>query len=109
MSIRLIVSIILALVGYTLGEYFSKQWALTYEVKFAMTAFTVYLFSNVGWLGIMLHFRDIFIPSVIWELTGLMIAALMGLVVFSERPTVMQWGGIGFAAVAVGLLLFGGK
>jgi len=101
----LVISILVAMVGYTVGEYYSKQWALSHEWDDAMRAVVAYTGSCFAWISIMYHYRDIFVASVVWELGCVLVAAFIGVYLFKEKLSFSQWAGSGLAVVAMFLLL----
>lgn len=100
--------ILLAIISYAMGEYFSKLWATSHQLNNAFIAFIAYAVSSVGWLGIMSIQKNIFAPSVVWELSSLIIAGILGVVIFKEHLSNMQWGGVILSIVAIIMLVLGG-
>lgn len=108
-SIVLLLSVSLAPVFYAAGDYYSKYWAADHGFVNAAKAVTAYALSSLGWLGIMYTTKDIFVPSVLWQLMCLVVAVLLGLWWFKEEPTRIQWVGIALAVPAVSLIVLGSK
>jgi multidrug transporter EmrE-like cation transporter len=101
----LVISMIVAAVGYFMGEYYAKLWALSHEEMHAFDSFVSYTVSTVAWLGIMYCLKDIFVPSVIWELVCIVGAAVIGLWLFKEKLSPSQWTGAALAVVSMVLLM----
>lgn len=107
MKFLLSLSILTALLGYTAGEYYSKQWALSHDFSDAIKAFGTYSCSTVAWIGIMYHYREIFVASVLWELSCVLIAGFIGLYLFKERPSNTQLAGAFLGLISIFMLLRG--
>jgi multidrug transporter EmrE-like cation transporter len=96
----------MALSLYAFGEWLSKRWALEqtpFNWSLALLAYTV---SCAGWLGIMAHTNKLTLMSTLWEIGCLLLAAVIGVVIYGERLTPMQWVGF-FLAIIAGILLAG--
>ena len=92
------------MVLYVIGEYFSKKWGQTQSFSNASVALASYTVSSTCWLGIMSHRNQLTRMSTIWEVVCVVGAFFVGVVWFGETLTVLQWIGLGLAAIAVVLL-----
>jgi len=86
------------------GEYLSKLWG--YKPGWGLTAAVVasYVAGVLLWLPALLHKNDLARMGTLWYLLTTPTTILLGVVVFKEKLTPMQWVGIGVAMVALWLL-----
>lgn len=105
----LILSVVSAIVGFIGGDYYSKLWATSHDWSMALRACAIYTFSSLGWLGLVRFGRDVFVPSIAWSIGGAVCSAIIGIWVFSEKPTTMQWLGVIIAIPAMLLMIVGGR
>ena len=93
-----------AMLLYGAGEALSKRWASGQPGAVGLASLACYTISTTCWLGIMAHTNQLARMSTIWELTCMLMAALLGVVVYGERLTPGQWLGF-LLALAAGWLL----
>jgi multidrug transporter EmrE-like cation transporter len=94
----------ISVVFYAVGEYISKTWAnspTTLEVVCVVAASAL---SALFWLPALFSHNHLAIMGVSWLLLATASTVLIGVVVFGEKLTVLQWGGIALAVAAFVLL-----
>jgi len=96
----LLVSVIL----FGFGEYFSKYWALHPDFWRAFWALLTYTLGTITWLPILLHKNHLSTMGTAWLALGVVATVAIGLFVYHEKITFLQWLGIVLALVAFGLL-----
>jgi multidrug transporter EmrE-like cation transporter len=89
---------------FALGEYFSKLWGNTPSLKGAVYVVVAYAFGSIFWLPALLHKNQLAIMGTAWLLLATVATAVIGVFIFGESLTNLQWVGLGLAAAAILLL-----
>src|SRR5258706_1582762 len=90
--------------GFTLGEYISKKWAQQPSARGAAVVVLTYAISTLAWLPVLLHKNQIALMGTLWLLLATVATIGVGLFVFGEQLTALQWVGVGLALVALAFL-----
>jgi len=93
-----------ALVLYAVGEWIAKRWSEDQLIHLGMLSLLAYTVSSTCWLGIMAHSKKLTLMSTLWEIGSLLLAAVVGVLLFGETLTPTQWIGF-FLAIIAGILL----
>ena len=104
LGIPAIIWLIISVVFFGLGEYFSKYWAMHPDFWRAFWAFLAYILGTFTWLPILLHKNHLSTMGTAWLALGVVATVSIGLFVFHERISFLQWLGIVLALIALGLL-----
>lgn len=94
----------LSVAFYAVGEYISKTWAnspTTLEVICVMAASAL---SALLWLPALFSENRLALMGTSWLVLATATTVILGVVVFGERLSAVQWGGVIFAIVAFILL-----
>jgi multidrug transporter EmrE-like cation transporter len=100
-----IVWLILSGIFNAFGEYLSKEWGYTHTWELALFVAVAYVCSSLLWLPALLKQNQLSTMGVAWILIALVFTLILGLVVFKEHLSLIQWVGIVLGSIAVVLLL----
>lgn len=89
---------------FALGEYFSKLWGNNPSLKGTVFVVVAYAFGSIFWLPALLHKNQLAIMGTAWLLLATVATAVLGVFVFGESLTSLQWFGLGLAGVAIIIL-----
>ncbi|MGD0577224.1 MAG: hypothetical protein ABSA74_04065 [Candidatus Staskawiczbacteria bacterium] len=95
---------IVAMVFYGFGEFFSKMFANTSLSKFGFLALLFYTFNAVCFLPAIKKFNSLSILGTIWNICYVIITLFIGIFIFGESLTTLQIIGVIFGIVAIILL-----
>lgn len=101
--------LLIALVFYAASEYWSKLWSINGSTWTAVLVFVGYSVTTVCWLGIMAHRSQLLLMSVSWQVVGAILAAFVGVGLFAEKLSVLQWVGVAVGMLSTVLMLFGSE
>lgn len=101
-----IVWLLISVVLYGFGEYFSKLWAMKPNINTTLIIVGVSVLSLLAWLPALLHRNQISIMGTIWLLLATMATVFVGVVLFHEKITPIEWAGIIMALMALAFLGF---
>lgn len=102
--ITVIVWLLLSVAFFSVGEYYSKTWALNPSWNRAIILVMMYVFGTVAWLPAIYKGQTISIVGTIWGVMSLLTTLFVGVVLFHEALTPIQVVGIGFAIIAIILM-----
>jgi len=105
LAIPAIIWLLLSGVLNASGEYLSKLWGKNPSWKLAVLVALVYALSSIVWLPALLHKNQLSTMGIAWLLIAVVLTLFLGIVVFSEHLTGMQWVGVVLAIVALFLLI----
>jgi multidrug transporter EmrE-like cation transporter len=94
----------LSALATSFGEWASKHYANTNSFKWALLMFMFYNSSTFAWMPAIRAKNVLAIAGVIWAVMTLVATTMVGVVLFKEQLTAIQWAGIGLALVAVTML-----
>lgn len=104
LAVPALVWLLLSAVFHAGGEYFSKKWSLEPGVLVTLVAVLFYTLSSALWLPALLNKQQLAVTGMAWLALAMTSTVIIGVVIFREPVSVVQWIGIGLAAVAVILL-----
>ncbi|MDD5041918.1 MAG: hypothetical protein PHX87_05770 [Candidatus Peribacteraceae bacterium] len=96
--------LLLSALFFGCGEFFSKKWALAPSFGGGIAVVVVDAIGVVLWLPALLNRNQLSIVGVLWALLGAVVTVSIGLLIFRESLTWVQWIGIVCAFVALALL-----
>jgi multidrug transporter EmrE-like cation transporter len=86
------------------GEFLSKKFALAPGWTIFVFIILVDIASIVTWLPAIFEKNNLSTTGVVWSVLSLLMTALIGILVFGEKVTLIQATGIFFGLVSVTLL-----
>lgn len=104
MTTTVFLILIVAMVFYGFGEFFSKMFANTSLSKFGFLALLFYTFNAVCFLPAIKKFNSLSILGTIWNICYVIITLFIGIFIFGESLTTLQIIGVIFGIVAIILL-----
>lgn len=96
--------LLLSAVLFGCGEYLSKRWASAPSWKLGAAVVFVDAIGVILWLPALMNRNQLSIVGVLWALLGTVVTLSIGLFIFKESLTWVQWIGIICAFVALVLL-----
>jgi multidrug transporter EmrE-like cation transporter len=100
-SINYIVWLILSAVFFAFGEFLSKKFALNPSILLVVIIVVVYSVGVLLWLPAILQKNQLSIVGTLWAVLSLLATILIGIIIFSEKLTLLSIAGIIFAFLAV--------
>ncbi len=91
---------------FGIGEYLSKIWGMKPSLHFALIYVLFSALSGLTWLPALLHKNQIAIMGTIWLLLATIATITVGVFVFHERITTIEWIGLILALISLALLGF---
>ncbi len=107
LSIHYLIWLVLSAVCFAFGEYFSKKFALEPGMGYLGLIFLTYAFGVLTWLPALMQRNQLSIVGTIWSVLSLLATVLIGVLIFSEKLSVVGILGIVAAIVAIVLLSIG--
>ena len=104
LSIPAIIWLLASVILFGFGEYFSKYWATRPDFWRAFWALLAYVLATFAWLPVLLHKNHLSTMGTAWLALGVVATIGIGLFIFHEKITFLQWLGIVLALIALGLL-----
>lgn len=89
---------------FTAGEYLSKRWGMHPSFGFAVVVVLTYAIGTFAWLPALLHKNQLALMGMLWAILATVATISVGVLIFRETLTVLQWVGVGLALVALTLL-----
>jgi|GEM_PF-732321 len=96
--------LLLSALFFGCGEFLSKRWALAPTFWGAAAVVAVDAIGVMLWLPALFNRNQLSIVGVMWTLLGTVTTVSIGLLIFKESLTWVQWIGIVCAFVALALL-----
>lgn len=106
MAIPAVVWLVISVVFFAFGEYFSKIWAAKPNIGLAIVVVFTSVLSAFTWLPALLHRNEIAIMGTIWLLLATVAVIVVGVVFFQEKISLIEWIGIGLGLLALAFLGF---
>jgi len=95
----------MGLLSFTGGEYFSKLYQLNPQRDTALAAILIYSCGVYFWLRMLYIVGSLTIAGTIWGVLTSLITIIMGVLIFGEQLTCVQWIGVILAFTSSLLLL----
>jgi multidrug transporter EmrE-like cation transporter len=83
-------------VFFTFGEYFSKKFATSSDLRMAAIAYASYSGATLCWFPALFQKNHLILVGTIWSVSSLIITVILGIAVFDEKLT---------ARISIGLFL----
>ncbi len=93
--------LLISVVFFAIGEYYSKVWALKPHAGSAFLAVLMYSIGSLLWLPALLAHNQLVVMGRIWLLLATVGSMGVGLFIFHEHMTVMHWIGVAMATAAI--------
>ncbi len=106
LAIPAIVWLLISAGFYIFGEYFSKRWGMHPNLITALAVAIFSFLSALFWLPALIHRNQLAIMGTIWLLLATIATVFVGVIVFQEKITPIEWVGIIMALVALAFLGF---
>ncbi len=92
----------LSAAGVITGDYFAKYWSVNQRLLFVVLAVAGYAVSSLFYIPTLLR-EGLIITSVIWVVLSTIGFLFIGLVLFHETLTAIQWlgAGLGIASLLI--------
>jgi multidrug transporter EmrE-like cation transporter len=104
MTISVFLILLVAMVFYGFGEFFSKMFANTSLSKFGFLALLFYMLNASCFLPAIKKFNSLSILGTIWNIGYMIITLFVGIFIFGESLTTLQIIGIIFGIISIVLL-----
>jgi multidrug transporter EmrE-like cation transporter len=95
---------IVAMIFYTVAEYYSKRYATDGTSWFMFLSIIFYMITVFLWFPTLSNKNELCVVSLIWTMLYAIIGSFLGLIVFKEVLTPIQMLGVGLAFVSIFLL-----
>ena len=89
--------------GIITGDYFAKFWSINQRTIFVVLAICGYAVSSFFYIPTLLK-QGLVITSLIWSLLAIIGFMFVGLYLFHETLTPMQWVGVGVGIISLIIL-----
>lgn len=93
--------LLLSMISYSIGEYFSKKWALDPNIRYAVLVCLAYFSGTLSWLPAILIDKRLAIVGTLWTLVASATTVAIGVFLFHESLTPLQKVGLMFTALAL--------
>jgi len=96
--------LLLSVVFFAVGEYFSKKFALGPSFKFVLLILSAYILGTLAWLPAILQKNQLSVTGTIWSVLSVLATIGIGILIFKEHLNALQVAGLVLAIVALALL-----
>jgi multidrug transporter EmrE-like cation transporter len=103
-SINYFYWLLISMVFYAGGEFFSKKFAMVPKVSFVIFLLIFYAFGALSWIVALHGKNELADVGATWAVLSLLTTVAIGILIFKERLNVYGVVGIIFAAAAIVLL-----
>lgn len=107
LSIHYLIWLVLSAICFAFGEYFSKKFALVPGTGYLGLIFLMYALGVLAWLPAIMQKNQLSIVGTIWSVLSLMATVMIGVLIFSEKLSIIGVLGIITAFVSIVLLSIG--
>lgn len=95
--------LLLAAIATVAGDYFGKLWSVDLRHAYFWIGFVLYALAGLFYFPTLL--RDgLITTSIVWTILATAGFLIIGLLIFKEQLTLLQWIGVGFGIVAIILI-----
>jgi multidrug transporter EmrE-like cation transporter len=98
------VYLILSGLAVAAGDYYSKLWATSGGTRLLLCVIGAYIVSTGLWLPVIARRNELALMGTLWSVICLLMAVIIGTLVFHEKLSPANWTGIIFALAATVLL-----
>jgi multidrug transporter EmrE-like cation transporter len=107
LSINYLYWLLLSALFFAAGEFWSKKFALTPRPSYVVLAVAIYSLGVLAWLPAILQKNSLAIVGTIWSVMSLLATILIGVLIFSEKISLIGIAGVITAIIAIILLSIG--
>ena len=102
-------SLLLAITVFTeaIALYAIQAYAKTTQRKYLYTCMAIYGFFMPFMLYHMLKFEDIGMVNFLWNIFSTMSGFLIGVMLFQEKTSTLQWIGVAVGCISFALIILG--
>lgn len=104
LSINYIYWLVLSAMFFAGGEFLSKKFALNPKLSLVALVLLAYILGTLAWLPAILQKNQLSIVGAIWSVMSLLATVLIGMLIFSEKLSILGIFGIIMALGAIVLL-----
>jgi drug/metabolite transporter (DMT)-like permease len=87
-----------------LGDYGAKLWALGHNKLYLLLGILTYNISNIAWFYALQRDPQVARMTLIWSIMLAAISMLVGLIIFHEKLSLLNWAGAAAAFIGICLL-----
>lgn len=109
LSIPAIAWLLFSAIFFAAGEYLSKRWGMMPSIGLALFVAFVYSFGALAWLPALLHKNQLVFMGTLWTILSTLVTIAIGLFIFHEKLSTLQWLGVLLAFTALLFLTLGEK
>lgn len=96
--------LIISSIFFISGEYCSKLFAISPSVKSAIIICTLYLIGTICWLPAIYYGKNLSTVGSMWNILAAISTIFLGLVIFQEHITKLQYTGLIMTIIGIILL-----
>jgi len=89
-----ILYLIISSIFFIIGEYYSKLFSISPNIKLAIIVCISYLIGTIGWLPAIYYGKNLSTTGSMWNILASLSTIFLGLVIFKEHITNLQFIGI---------------
>ena len=104
LSINYIVWLVVSAIFFAVGEFLSKEFALSPKIFYVVLILVIYSLGVLEWLPAILERNSLSIVGTLWSVLSLLATILIGVLIFKEKLSIAGIIGIIFAVIAIVLL-----
>ena len=89
---------------FAVGEYVSKRWANSGDARLIAVMVAAYALGSLAWAPIIRQRNELALMGMLWMLVASACTLALGVLVFKEQLSGLQWLGVVLALVAMTLM-----
>ncbi len=97
--------VVLSSISVIAGDYFAKSWSVSQKTGLYLLSLLGYLLSSFFYIPSLLK-EGLVITAVVWDMISVIGFLFIGLVLFHETLTTLQWVGVGLGLASLAVLAF---
>lgn len=97
--------VILSSMAVIWGDYFAKYWSTNQKTIFYLLGILGYFLAGFFYIPSLLK-EGLIITSVLWQVITTVGLLVIGVAIFHETLTALQWAGVGLGIASVTVLAF---
>lgn len=94
----------IAMVFYTIAEYYSKKYATFGNNKYLLISIMTYIMVMLLWFPALSNKNELCVLNLMWTMMYALIGSFLGLIIFKEVLTPIQMLGVGLAFISIFLM-----
>ncbi|MDE2311592.1 MAG: hypothetical protein KGJ93_00675 [Patescibacteria group bacterium] len=104
LSINYLIWLTISVVFFSVGEFFSKKFALQPKLSWVILILGAYILGTLAWLPAILQKNQLSIVGTIWSVLSLLATVGIGVLIFAEKLSFVGTAGIITALISIILL-----